>query len=522
MKWASRIVPSPPVHRLSSFLLLLAIAAGMVVPGRAGAQHAETQNVLRWQTYGTTSALGRDTRVPGGGMVSVQPRTVPGEAWSSGAGMKIPGAIPSGERVTAVFWARAARPVRLTLALQGGEPGYARFATAEVALTPTWQVVSVSGVAPHQFPAESQSLSVPLGLSRVEVNLGPVAFLRGEVDRASVARAFATFRPAEVAVDVRIQSEPRVTLAGTLHLPAGQGEGPFPLAVLIQGHGPNGRGGFPEIIKRLTADGTAALEYDKRGIGQSTGTYEEDMERLTADATAAVAAMRRRPEIDGSRIALVGQSQGGVVAPAVAAADPTIATVVTLAGSVGDGLPYLRRAIVGQMILAGWPEAKVSPAVDAAIALLQARMDGKDAAAIEALRAAVIEKFEATGFPRATAQGALAMIDVPAAWKANQLRSASDLSTLRVPVLAVFGTKDPLVVASHEAPAARAALADNPRARVVVMEGMSHWFQDGAVTGTEEEVAKLGSNLGSPRVVMLVGDWLREMLAPGSGNAKPR
>ncbi|WP_446741194.1 alpha/beta hydrolase family protein [Sphingomonas sp. H160509] len=79
---------------------------------------------------------------------------------------------------------------------------------------------------------------------------------------------------------------------------------------MIQGNGPNKRGGFSELIKRLSADGIAALEYDKRGVGQSTGTCEEDPERLTADAAAAVAAMRHRADIAGSRIALVGHSGG--------------------------------------------------------------------------------------------------------------------------------------------------------------------------------------------------------------------
>src|SRR5438105_13088812 len=79
-----------------------------------------------------------------------------------------------------------------------------------------------------------------------------------------------------IATNVRISSEPGVDLAGTLYLPAGHSKGPYPLAVLIQGNGPNGRGGFSEIIKRLATDGIASLEYDKRGVGQSTGTYEED------------------------------------------------------------------------------------------------------------------------------------------------------------------------------------------------------------------------------------------------------
>jgi pimeloyl-ACP methyl ester carboxylesterase len=319
-------------------------------------------------------------------------------------------------------------------------------------------------------------------------------------------------RPAGVATEVRIASEPGVMLAGTLHLPAGRGAAPFPLVVLIQGHGPNGRSGYTEIVRRLTAHGIAALEYDKRGIGQSTGTYKEDIERLTADAAAAVAAMRRRPDIDGRRIALVGHSQGGVIAPAVAAADPGIAAVVTLAGSVGDGLPYIRRALRNQLIAAGKTEQTVTPAVDAAITLLQARIDGRDAATITSRRRAVVDRFEGAGFSRPQAEDALAMIDKEETWQANRLRSASDLRVLHVPVLAVFGAKDPLVVASDEAAEARRVLADNPRGKVVVLEGLSHWFQEGAKTGGEEEVASLGPNAGSPRLVALVGDWLDDAL----------
>ena len=111
------------------------------------------------------------------------------------------------------------------------------------------------------------------------------------------------------------------------------------------------------------------------------------------------------------------------------------------------------------------------------------------------------------------------MIDVPEAWKANKLRSASDLKALHIPVLAIFGTKDTVV---DDAPAARAALASNRRARVVVLDGLGHSFQEGAVTGTSDEVSKLGPYLGSPRLVALVGDWLRDTLSSKAGKRKGR
>ncbi len=502
---------------LTRIFVPLAVTAGFVAPASSESPPGHVFGVDAWQVYGTASVHGLADSVPGGGTVTVEPRAEPGEPWSSGAGMPVPGVIAAGERVTAMFWARASQPTPLTVALQARAPHYTRFATAPVVLKPEWQQVSVSGVAPVDFVAGSQLLSVPLGRAKSEVTLGPVVFQRGAIDGNRVAHALNAFRPAKLIADVRIPSDPGVVLAGTLHLPAGRGSGPFPLAVLIQGFGPNGRGGFTEIIKRLAADGIAALEYDKRGIGQSTGTYEEDLERLTADAAAAVAAMRRRPDIDGGRIALVGHSQGGVLAPAVAAVDPKIATVITLGGSVGDGLPYLRRALQSQMAVAGRSGDGSAPAIDAAITLLQARIDGKDAKAIASLRSVVIERFEAAGFPSLQAEAALAMIDIKAARKANKLRSASDLKTLQMPVLALFGAKDTLVVASHEAPAAREVLAKKLHSRVVVLDGLNHWFQEGAITGTGEESSKLGPNLSSPRAVVLVADWLRDHLVPEGG-----
>jgi pimeloyl-ACP methyl ester carboxylesterase len=493
-------------------LLCMAIAVALLACGQADAQTSRVLGANAWAVYGASYTHERDAAVPGSGIIAVEPHSSPAEPWSSGATVPIPNAIAAGERVTVAFWARAAKPTRLTIGLQGPAPDYARFAKAEVTLSRRWQRVLVRGVAPANFAPHSQSVSVPLGQAGSKVELGPVALLRGTLDDAAIARAFAEFRPSELTMDVRIAAEPGVTLAGTLHLPVTRGAMRFPLVVLIQGHGPNGRGGFTEIIKRLTGRAIAALEYDKRGIGQSTGIYKEDVEQLTADAAAAVAAMRRRADIDGRRIALVGHSQGGVIAPAVAAADPAIAAVVTLAGSVGDGLPYLRRAIHNQMIAAGRSEATAGPAVDAAIAVLQARIDGKDAQTIERLRATVIDRFQAAGFARPQAEGALAMIDTEEARKANKLRSASDLMALRIPVLAVFGSKDPLVVASDEAAEAQKALAENPRGKVIVLDGLSHWFQEGAITGGQEEVERLGPNAGSPRLVALVGGWLEAVL----------
>ncbi|WP_294266913.1 alpha/beta fold hydrolase [uncultured Sphingomonas sp.] len=474
----------------------LAIAAFIASPA-----HAQVEDAGRWVIYGTTSTHERDASVPGGAIRAAQPPATRGKPWTSGAVLKLPRAVAAGETIAATFWARAAKPMRTTAAIQGPEPTYAQVASTDLALTPQWQRFIVTGTAAAPLPAGSQALVVTLGRADSAVMLGPVAW----APAPGAAKAFAAYRPAAVPVDLTIPSR-LATLAGTLHLPVGRG--PFPVAIVIQGHGPNGRGGFDEVIARLNRDGIAALEYDKRGIGQSTGTYVEDIGLLTADAQAAVAAMRARPDIDGAHVALIGHSQGGVVAPAVAAADASIDAVVTLGGSVGDGFPMLANALRQQMIAAKRPPAAIEPAVDAAMALLNARAAGRSDASVTPLRTALVDRIEALGFNRAEAEDGLKRIDTPEAWSAGKVHSARDLATTKAPVLAVYGGKDPLVIAAPEAAAARTALAANPKAKVVVFDDLSHWFQDGAVTGDEKEVATLGPNLGSPRVVALVGDFV--------------
>src|SRR5207253_7385725 len=82
----------------------------------------------------------------------------------------------------------------------------------------------------------------------------------------------------------------KISLAGTLTLPPGQGQ--FPAAILLAGSGPNdrdeslaGHRPFLVLADHLTRKGIAVLRFDKRGIGKSTGDYANaTMEDFAADA----------------------------------------------------------------------------------------------------------------------------------------------------------------------------------------------------------------------------------------------
>jgi hypothetical protein len=123
-------------------------------------------------------------------------------------------------------------------------------------------------------------------------------------------------------------------LAGTLSVPSGKG--PFPAVVLVSGTGHNTRDEevwghkiFLVLADALNREGMAVLRYDKRGVGGSSGDYDgATTVDFTSDAEAAVTWLKAQPGIDPHYVGVLGHSEGGIIAPAVAAEDKSIAFVV--------------------------------------------------------------------------------------------------------------------------------------------------------------------------------------------------
>jgi pimeloyl-ACP methyl ester carboxylesterase len=133
------------------------------------------------------------------------------------------------------------------------------------------------------------------------------------------------YREEDVAYDNKLAD---IKLAATLTIPPGKG--PFPAVILVAGSGPHDRdeavfGHKPFLVLSdyLTRKGIVVLRYDKRGFGQSGGDLAA---ATTADfATGAEAGMvylKGRPEANSHKIGLIGHSEGGVIAPMVAARNP--------------------------------------------------------------------------------------------------------------------------------------------------------------------------------------------------------
>lgn len=120
-----------------------------------------------------------------------------------------------------------------------------------------------------------------------------------------------------------------IDLAGTLVLP--DAPRPHPAVVLFHGSGPQRRDLF--TARWFALEGIAALAYDKRGVGESSGDFlAVPFMHLCDDGLAAIKYLKSRKEIDARRIGVWGLSQGGWLGPLAASRSGDVAFVIAVSG----------------------------------------------------------------------------------------------------------------------------------------------------------------------------------------------
>ncbi|HWL38999.1 MAG TPA: alpha/beta fold hydrolase [Gemmatimonadaceae bacterium] len=123
-----------------------------------------------------------------------------------------------------------------------------------------------------------------------------------------------------------------VSLSGTLLLPTNRRA--HSAVLFTHGAGAEGRHANRFIAEHFARRGIAALIYDKRGVGKSTGDWRSsDFDDLSADALAGIHFLKRRKEIHPRHIGLLGHSQGGTIAPLIASRSSDVAFVISEASA---------------------------------------------------------------------------------------------------------------------------------------------------------------------------------------------
>ncbi|HEX6748733.1 MAG TPA: alpha/beta fold hydrolase [Longimicrobium sp.] len=289
---------------------------------------------------------------------------------------------------------------------------------------------------------------------------GRFVYTRAAVSAAEFSERDVTFANGEV------------RLAGTLLMPAGG----TPAAGVVFLHGSGGEGRFASrfLAEQAATHGVAALIFDKRGVGGSSGDWRTAApDDLARDAIAAVEFLAAQQGIDPRRVGIHGHSQGGTLAPMVAALSPRVRFVVA---SAAAGVPTDSVELFS--ILNSMRSSTQSPADSADAAryvaeLVDVAYHGRGHARLDSL--ANTYRDRAWFFPPPppgnvywTFSRAFGRYD-PLAWWAR----------IRVPVLLVYGGDDQRVPARESAARIAAALrrAGNGDVTVRIFPGADHTFR---------------------------------------------
>ncbi len=302
---------------------------------------------------------------------------------------------------------------------------------------------------------------------------------------------------------------PAGPLGATLELP--DGPGPFPGVVLVSGSGPLDRDTrhkklHIDVSRQLAAAlrdaGIASLRFDKRGVGDSELDWRAaGLTDNADDLAAAVDALRARPEVREDAVVVVGHSEGAILAGMVAARGVPVAGVVLLSGAARTGSELLR-----------WQAKAIAPTLPTPVRFVL-RLLRVDLTAQQAKNHA---KIAATTTDVARVGGRR----LNAKWFREFLEhdAGEDLRRLRVPVLAVTGSKD---LQTPPEDLQRVAEIVGERAEVHLVPDVTHLLRRQPAAPSLRRYKEEMRRPVDPEVVRLVVGWTSRVasraVAPDAG-----
>jgi pimeloyl-ACP methyl ester carboxylesterase len=315
----------------------------------------------------------------------------------------------------------------------------------------------------------------------------------------------------------------KITLSGTLTLPAK--EGSYPAVILITGSGPQNRDEevaghkpFLVISDYLTKKGIAVLRYDDRGFGQSTGDFKSGTSfDFSTDVESAVNYLKTRSEINQNKIGLVGHSDGGTIAPMVAAKSRDVAFIVLLAGPgiQGGKLLVMRQELMAKAMGLSDAEAQESIKWNEKTFKIVSRSKDPQTIKVDLTRYVkenppnIPSRFIPPGMTRE--QFIAAGIDnLTSPWFIYILNydPAHTLEKVTCPVLALNGAKDAQVPSQENLTAISVALKKGGNENVTIKElpNLNHFFQE-CKTCSLMEYATLDQTF-SPVALAEISNWV--------------
>jgi pimeloyl-ACP methyl ester carboxylesterase len=291
-------------------------------------------------------------------------------------------------------------------------------------------------------------------------------------------------------------------LAATITKP--KSDKPLPAVILIGGSGPTDRdetvAGIPvfgQVARDLVAAGFVVVRYDKRGVGQSGGRIESvTIADYAEDARQVLLWLEKRKDVDKNRIALVGHSEGALVAMLTAGRERNkVSAIALIAGPATSGNEVVLEQ--QKLMLSKMP---IDDAQRAEKVALQ-----------EKINQAVIK---GTGWADIPGP-ARVVADTPWFYSFLTFSPEKAMNETRQPVLIVQGELDTQVLPHHAdqlAAFARARKGSKAIVEVVKVPGVNHLLVP-AKTGDITEYASLGPDAQvSPQVTGAIAAFLAKAL----------
>ncbi|PNE40308.1 alpha/beta hydrolase family protein [Streptomyces noursei] len=306
--------------------------------------------------------------------------------------------------------------------------------------------------------------------------------------------------------EVTVGSGP-LAVPGTLSLP--HARGPRPGVVLLSGGGPFDRDEtvgpnkpLKDLAWGLAGRGVAVVRFDKVTHTHAAAMAARHDATMTDEyvphAVAAVRLLRNHPAVDPARVFVLGHSMGGKVAPRVAAAEPSLAGLVILAG---DTQPMHRAAVrVARHLADLAPDSGARSLVDT-LTRQAALVDSPDLSP--------------------TTPAAELPLGLSGSYWLD-LRAYDPVATaaaLDMPLLILQGGRDYQVTVEDDFARWRAGLAHRPDVTLRVHQAADHFFFPG--TGPSTPAAYERAQHIDPAVVTDIATWLAPDAAPGAEPTGP-
>ncbi len=327
--------------------------------------------------------------------------------------------------------------------------------------------------------------------------------------------------------EVSFRNEPDgVLLAGTLTVPTTNQ--PCPAVVLISGSGPQDRDEtlldhkpFWVIADHLSRHGIAVLRFDDRGTGASKGDFSTaTSEDFAHDVEAAFNHLKGDARIGKNAIGLMGHSEGGIVAPMVAARRNDVAFAILMAGTgvngkeilLSQGQLILRAEGVTDENLLNIQRSTQLAMIDTVLeAAADATHDELVAAAMRRLTESLPEESLSDDNLKDTVSAGIQRMHSPWFRFFLTYEPATLLQRVKCPVLALNGEKDVQVDPRLNLPAIQAALekGGNRRFKTVEFPALNHLFQS-CTTGGLSEYQTIEESI-SPTLLQTITDWITDV-----------